>query len=197
MIGETAEMSRLKQQPPPSVQDKFRRLTWAVSYYALFRFSPIPAHAWRCLILKCFGADIGKHVRIYPSVKIWAPWNLCLRDFVTVGPGTNLYCVDKIILGEFVIISQGAVLCTATHDHRSEMFDLLTGPICVRESAWVAAEAFIGPSVTVSAFAVIGARSVVFHDVQENSVVVGNPAKFVKMRPPEGRNLLGRRTKQV
>jgi putative colanic acid biosynthesis acetyltransferase WcaF len=53
----------------------------------------------------------------------------------------------------------------------------MTGPVIIGENAWVAAEAYIGPGVTLGAGAVAGARAVVVSDVPAGRVVVGNPAR--------------------
>ena len=63
---------------------------------------------------------------------------------------------------------------------------LTTNPIRIRKYAWVAAEAFIGPGVTIGEGAVVGARAAVFRDVEPWNVVGGNPAKFLKKRVING-----------
>jgi putative colanic acid biosynthesis acetyltransferase WcaF len=93
--------------------------------------------------------------------------------------GVDCYCVDRIELGRDAVVSQRAFLCTATHDHREAGFRLMTGPVVIGENAWVAAEAYIGPGVTLGAGAVAGARAVVVQDVPPGAVVVGNPARVV------------------
>lgn len=54
--------------------------------------------------------------------------------------------------------------------------------IKINDYAWVAADAFIGPGVTIGEGAVVGARAVVFKDVAPWTVVGGNPAQFIKFR---------------
>ena len=91
--------------------------------------------------------------------------------------GVDCYCVDQVVLGRNSIVSQRAFLCTASHDHREPGFRLVTGPVTIGENAWVAAEAYIGPGVTMGAGSVAGARAVVVRDVPPGAVVVGNPAR--------------------
>jgi putative colanic acid biosynthesis acetyltransferase WcaF len=55
----------------------------------------------------------------------------------------------------------------------------MTAPVVISEKAWVAAEAYIGPGVTLGAGAVAGARAVVVRDVPPGMMVVGNPARLI------------------
>ena len=79
-------------------------------------------------------------------------------------------------------MSQGAYLCTASHDISDSLNPLVTAPIIIEDQAWVAADAFVSMGVTVGQGAVIGARACVFKDVEPWTVVGGNPAKFIKRR---------------
>ena len=117
-----------------------------------------------------------------PSVKIWGPWNLVLGDHATVSHGVDLYCVDKISIGAHATVSQRAFLCTATHAIDHPNMPLVTKPIYISDGAWVAAEAFVHPGVTVGVDAVVGARAVVVKDVAARDVVTGNPARVVRAR---------------
>lgn len=180
------------RRPPPSVGNKLKRGLWQGVWLLAFRLSPVPLHAWRRLILRLFGAQIGANSAIYPSVRIWAPWNLRVGAAATVGPGVNLYNVAPIIIGEDAVISQGSHLCTATHDHQSADFALMVAPIGIGPNAWVAAEAFVAPGVSIGKSAVIGATSTVTRSVTDYTIVAGNPAKPIGRRPEDARNDLGR-----
>jgi len=59
---------------------------------------------------------------------------------------------------------------------------LITSPIVIENQAWICADAFIGPGVTIGKSAVVGARAAAFKDVEPWTVVGGNPAKFIKKR---------------
>lgn len=169
--------------PSFSLGNRMLRALWGVAYLLLFRISPRPFHIWRVLILRLFGAQIGHGCHINPSVTIWAPWNLKIGNHSGIGDGVNLYCMDKIEIGDFVAISQGAVLCGGTHDYNSPNLQLVVKPISVGTHAWVCAEAFIHPGVTVPAGAVVGARSVVTKSLPlEWAVYTGNPCKQVALR---------------
>lgn len=178
--------------PPPSLANKLMRGAWQIAYYMAFRFTPVPLHAWRRFILRLFGANIGHKCAIYPSARIWAPWNLIVHGRVTIGPLVNLYNVAAVELADDVIVSQGSHLCTATHDHQSGDFSLMKGPIRVGPNAWIAAEAFVAPGVVIGRSAVVGARSMVTRSVDDFSIVAGNPAKIIGTRLSTARNVLSR-----
>jgi putative colanic acid biosynthesis acetyltransferase WcaF len=165
-----------------SLSNRIGRVAWGVVYWTLFLPSPRPFHAWRALLLRCFGARVGSGVHIYPGARIWAPWNLRCGDAVGVASGAILYNQGSISLGARTVISQGAHLCSGTHDYEVACFPLYTRPITVGAEAWLAAECFVHPGVNIGEGAVVGARSVVVKDVSAWTVVAGNPAKFLKNR---------------
>jgi putative colanic acid biosynthesis acetyltransferase WcaF len=165
-----------------SKRNKIGRLCWNVVWLFLYRPSPIALHSWRSALLRLFGADVGKGVHPYPSSRVWAPWNLTLRDGACLASGVDCYNVARVELEERAIVSQRTYLCTATHDYTSESFALLAAPISIGRDAWVAAEAFVGPGVRIGEGAVIGARSVVVGPVAPWVVAAGNPAKQLKTR---------------
>jgi putative colanic acid biosynthesis acetyltransferase WcaF len=169
-----------------NVGNKFTRLLWNVIWILLFRSSPVVFHVWRNLLLKMFGACIAKGVHVYPDVRIWAPWNLEMAQNSSLGPGVICYSVDKVLIGEGVVISQYAHLCTAGHDIRDLNFQLTHQPIIVDPFAWVAADAFIGPGVHIGEGAVVGARACVFKSVKPWVIVAGNPARVIGHRKVGG-----------
>ncbi len=168
--------------PSFSLTNRIKRLFWNIVYVLFFKYSPKPLHGWRRIILKIFNAKVGKGIHVYGKVKIWAPWNLHLGDFCGVGDGVNLYSQDKIYIGKYAVISQGAHLCAGTHDYTKPGFPLITKPIIIGDYAWIASEAFIHPGVTIGAGTIVGARSVVTADLPEWQVCSGFPCKPIKLR---------------
>jgi putative colanic acid biosynthesis acetyltransferase WcaF len=148
----------------------------------LFRLSPRPFFAWRNLVLRCFGARIGRSVRFENSVRVQYPWMLEVGDFSAFGERALIYNLGKVTIGERVTVSHQAHLCAGSHDYASAEMPLLRLPIGIGDDAWICADAFIGPSVVIQEGAVVGARAAVFHDVAAWSVVGGNPARLLKSR---------------
>ena len=80
------------------------------------------------------------------------------------------------------MVSQGVHLCTGSHDYESEDFQLFARPISIGTDAWVCAEAFVAPGVSIAEGTVIGARAVVIRDQPAWSVCAGNPCLPIKPR---------------
>lgn len=163
-------------------RNQFGRALWAVVWMTLFRTSPRPLHGWRRLLLRCFGARVGRGAHPYPTAWVWAPWNLEMGDHSCLADGVDCYSVALVRLGSSALVSQRAFLCAATHDYTDPSFPLIPGPIVIADGAWVAAEAFVGPGVTVGEGAVVGARAVAVKDVAPWAVLVGNPGRVVGVR---------------
>lgn len=158
-----------------------RRVLWGL-VKPLFRFSPRIFFAWRNFLMRCFGARIGNQVHIYNSAVIYFPWNLEVGDWSAIGEQALIYNLGPVRIGARVTISQRAHLCAGTHDHADPSMPLLKPPVTVADQAWICADAFLGPGVTVGEGAVVGARAVVVKDVAPWQIVAGNPARVVGQR---------------
>ena len=167
---------------PHSFANKAGRTLWSAVWLILYRPSPKPLHGWRRFLLRLFGARIGKGAHPHASVKIWAPWNLEMGDHSCLAPHVDCYCVAPVKLGPHSTVSQYSYLCTASHDIEHPNLPLVTAPIIIGAGAWVTADVFIAPGVTIGEGAVVGARSSVFKSVPPWTVVAGNPAREIKKR---------------
>jgi len=171
-------------RPVFSLKDRLRRLLWQLTWTVLFRPTPPPLHNWRCILLRAFGARIGRNNFIYPSARIWAPWLLCTEDVVTIGPRAEVYNPGGVKLGHHTIISQDAYLCGATHDYNSQGFEYLAKEIRTEPYAWICARAIVLPGVVCGEGSVLGAGAVVSRAMSAWTVYAGNPAVEVRKRNP-------------
>jgi putative colanic acid biosynthesis acetyltransferase WcaF len=117
-----------------------------------------------------------------PSAKIWAPWNLRMGDHASIGEDVDCYSVATVEIGRHALVSQYSFLCTASHDYERPGLPGFDAPIRIGDHAWVCADVFLAPGITVGEGAVIGARSSVFTDAPPWTVVAGSPARVVKPR---------------
>lgn len=168
--------------PSFSLGNRVARVIWNAAWLVLFRPSPRPLHGWRRWLLRRFGATVGPGVHVYPDVRIWAPWNLTLEECCGIGDRAILYTQGRITVGRLAVISQGSHLCAGTHDYTRVGFPLVTKPITIGAEAWLAAECFVHPGVTIGEGAVIGARAVVNKDMPAWTVCAGHPCVSLKPR---------------
>jgi len=165
-----------------TTREKLHRIGWAFVQGTFFRMSFHNWYGLRAWILRVFGAKVGRNLRIRRSVRIEIPYNLQIGDDVIIGDQAILYALGPITIGDRTLISQYAHLCAGSHDHRSPDYPLLKPPINIGKDCWIAADAFVGPGVTVGDRSVVGARASVFKDVPPDVIAGGNPAKFISHR---------------
>ncbi len=168
--------------PSFSLANRITRATFQVAWLVLARWTPPPMAQWRNTILRMFGAKVHPKARVYASARIWLPRNLIIGAHSIVGPRATVYNMAPIVIGNRVVVSQGAHLCAGTHAFRERAFQLVARPIHLGDGAWIAAEAFIGPGVHVGQDAVLGARAVAMRNLAANTVYAGNPARSLGPR---------------
>jgi acetyltransferase-like isoleucine patch superfamily enzyme len=110
------------------------------------------------------------------------PWRLEVGDHSWLGEKVWIDNLEKVSIGANCCISQGAYLCTGSHDWSRSTFDLITAPIRIDEGAWIAACSKIAPGVTVGEGAVLGLGSVANEDLQPWTIYLGVPAVCVRAR---------------
>lgn len=155
---------------------------WRIVHATLFAWSPWACNGWRCWLLRAFGARVGVNVVIRPSAQITYPWQVSIGDHAWIGEETVLYSFADISIGANAVVSQRSYLCAGGHDYSDPTFPLYGAAIVIGPEAWVAADVFVAPGVTIGHGAVVGARSSVFGDLPGGMICLGSPAKPVKPR---------------
>jgi putative colanic acid biosynthesis acetyltransferase WcaF len=163
------------------------RPAWFESVWYLckccFFLSPLPwPQACKRGLLRAFGASVGSGVVIKPRVNIHFPWKLSLGDHVWLGEEVFILNFEPVNIGAHVCISQRAFLCAGNHDYRNPHFPYRNAPIAIEDGAWIGAQVFVGPGVTVGREAVAAAGSVVTRNLEPESVCSGNPCSRIRSR---------------
>lgn len=143
---------------------------WFAVLHLVFAKWWFPAR-WRPAVLRLFGARIGRRVLIRHGVRVHWPWRLSVGDDVWIGEGAWLLNLEQITIGSDVCVSQGALLCTGSHQRHSRTFEFDNGPIRLEPGSWVAARAVVLRGVTVGRGAVVGASAVAHRDIAPGEVV--------------------------
>jgi putative colanic acid biosynthesis acetyltransferase WcaF len=185
-IAEGATRVRLDLFDPAQGLDRGRSRIVEVIWYGIkcaFFLTPLPfPSAFKGFVLRCFGARIGRGVVIKPRVNIHLPWKLSVGDYAWIGEEVFILNFEPVSIGAHCCVSQRAFLCTGNHDYRQANFAYRNQPITVEAGAWIGAQAFVAPGVTIGSEAVIAAGSVVTQDQPAYMVCAGNPSIPVRKR---------------
>ncbi len=152
-----------------------------VSKILFFRFPITLPSAFRCFLLRMFGANIGVGVVIRAGVDITFPWRLTIGDVSWIGEDVKILNLNEVIIGSNCCVSQRAFICTGSHNFKSEGFDLITEKITIFDSSWIAAQVFVGPGVSIGPSSMIAAGSMIARNVGADQIAIGNPARVVNL----------------
>lgn len=150
---------------------------------ALFIGSWLPGSAHRVWLLRAFGAHVGCGVVLKPHLRIKFPWRLSLGEHVWLGEGVWIDNLAPVKIGSHVCISQGAYLCTGSHDWGSPTFDLIVRPIRVADHAWICSRATLAPGTVVGEGAVVALGAVASGVLSPWQIYASVPAGTVRARP--------------
>ena len=155
-------------------------------WYLAKRFFLLSRMPWpsrlKATILRAFGATVGTGVTIKPRVNVHFPWKLSIGDHAWIGEEVFILNFEPVKIGKHACVSQRAFLCTGNHDFRDPLMSYRNRPIDVHDGAWVGAQCFVAPGVTIGEDAVATAGSIVLKDLPEAMICSGNPCVPVKPR---------------
>ncbi|SDJ05402.1 hypothetical protein [Salipiger marinus] len=166
-----------------SRRSKVLRALWQITRALFFATLPGPLFKrWRIFLLRLFGATIGQGCRVDASCRVWWPGNLEMGNYACLADAVDCYNVALITIGDYATVSQRAFLCSASHATDTLARPLIHAPITIETHAWVCAEAFVGPGVTLREGAVLGARGLAIRNLEPWTIYAGNPARALKPR---------------
>src|SRR3569832_166857 len=141
--GATCMTTPAQDRSELSFRNRLGRACWGIVWGLFCRLSPRPLHGWRRMWLRLFGARVHATASIYPSARVWAPWNLVLGVCCVLGVAVVCFVVDRIIIEEAAIVSQYAFLCTASHDIAAPGRRLSSAFFCLGRHCWFCAGGFV------------------------------------------------------
>lgn len=161
---------------------KIKQFSWLILSAIFIQSSWLPFMWPKIVLLKIFGANIGKGVVIKPGVSIKFPWKLVIGNYVWIGENVWIDNLDDVRIGNNVCISQGAMLLTGNHDYSIPSFDYRNAPIIIEDGAWVGAKSIVCPGVTCMSHAILAVGSVATRNLEEFRIYQGNPAREIRKR---------------
>jgi putative colanic acid biosynthesis acetyltransferase WcaF len=167
--------------PWPAGQ-RVMRVLWEFCWVVFCAWTPKPLNEWRLFWLRVFDAKIDGTPFVHQRARIAIPWNLTLHDRACLGDRANAYSLGEIEIGARATVGQEAYLSTGSHDFSRTEMPLVTAKITIGDDAFVGARAFVMPGITIGERSVVGACSVVTHDVPADVIAAGNPCKILRSR---------------
>ncbi len=156
---------------------------WWIVQATLFSWSPQFLYGWRAFLLRLFGAQIGKHVKVRSTVKVTYPWKVTIGDYTWVGDDCMLYSLGEIRIGSHVAIAHKVYFNTGGHEYDKKTFDIFFKPLVIEDECWITTDVYVAPGVTIGKGTIVGARSSVLKDLPGGKICVGTPAKPIADRP--------------
>ena len=134
---------------------------------------------YHALVKELFGDQIGEGSFVQQPARVNMANRVKIGKNVAIMYNVLMMSRGGITIEDNAMIAANAQLISNNHDPYDRAV-LLCKPILIKENAWVGAGATILPGVTVGKNAIVAAGAVVTKDVPDNTVVGGNPAKFIK-----------------
>ena len=151
----------------------------------------LPSPTWREIYLKLYLGRFGIKTAVQMNCRFLHGKNVFLGDHNVINFGSLLdgrrY---PITIGDQVTIGPEATILTLGHDPHSPEFADKGGEVTIGSRAWIGYRALILPGIKIGEGAVVGAGAVVTHDVEPYTIVAGNPAKQIAVRPRDLRYTL-------
>jgi acetyltransferase-like isoleucine patch superfamily enzyme len=109
----------------------------------------------------------------------------------SIGDCCHITAINKIIIGNNVLTGRRVTITDNAHGDSAKRADAYLppikrslfskGPVIIGDNVWIGDKVSILPNVNIGYGCTIGANAVVVKDVPANCIVVGNPAKIIKM----------------
>jgi putative colanic acid biosynthesis acetyltransferase WcaF len=161
---------------------KIRLGLWFFVQHAFFK-SPIYPSRFRPLLLRFFGASIGRGVLVRRGVRVHFPWNLEISNNCWIGEEVWLINHEKITIGSNVCISQRSIICSGGHNYRSASLEYAHKPVEIKDGAWICLDAKVLPGVTIGECSVVSSGEIALMSLPDYSMLIGGQVRQID--PPE------------
>lgn len=141
-----------------------------------------PFHFWKKFICFLFGIKIGKGVTLCSHIRFLGIGNCTIGDNSIINRNCVIDNRYKINIGSNVSIAANSSIWTQGHNVNDYNFSITSKPVVIGNYVCVFSNCIILPGVILKKGCVVYPGSVVYKSFPKNSVIGGNPAKFLKLR---------------
>lgn len=158
--------------------------------YIAYIQKPFVLHCENNIVIgNSFAAQAGCRIETYEgysnnSVKI------IIGDNVTLNYRTHIGAINYVEIGDGTLTGSDVLIVDHNHGENKDLEELnirprmrplySPGPVIIGENVWIGDKACILPAVKIGNNSIIGAGSIVTHDIPEDCIAAGNPARIIK-----------------
>ena len=150
----------------------------------LHQYNNLPPDRWpeRSNLMRMILGKTGTQIEVLPPFSCDYGYNIEVGENFYANFNLTVLDAAKVTIGDNCFIGPNVGIYTAGHplkaEHRNEGWEYAK-PITIGNSVWIGGSVTILPGVTIGDEAVIGAGSVVTHDIPERVVAAGNPCRVL------------------
>jgi acetyltransferase-like isoleucine patch superfamily enzyme len=135
------------------------------------------------------GTVIGKNIQLTAWKNNGKDPEIVIGDGCLIRENTHITAINNIHIGNNLLTGTNVLITDNSHGqatYEQMLFEPIhrplysKGPIVIGNNVWLGNNVCIMPSVTIGDGAIIGANSVVTHDIPAFSIAAGIPAKVIK-----------------
>jgi acetyltransferase-like isoleucine patch superfamily enzyme len=114
---------------------------------------------------------------------------ITIGDYCLINPGARLTSATSIDIGHSCMLAMNCYLGDADwHDLQHRIYAPgKSAAIVLKDNVWIGDSALVVKGVTIGHNSIVGAQAVVTHNVPDNVIVAGNPARVVRTLNAEHR----------
>tara|TARA_Y100000589_G_scaffold271081_2_gene263574 strand:- start:411 stop:935 length:525 start_codon:yes stop_codon:yes gene_type:complete len=130
-----------------------------------------------------FVKKCGKNFMLGRDITFYNPQNLYLGDNVYISKGTWINSYKKINIGNEVLIAPNVVIASAKHTYTNQSFrngKPIGEQIEIMDGSWIGANSVITAGSRIGKGCFISPCSMISGKVNDNNMIGGNPAKYIK-----------------
>jgi acetyltransferase-like isoleucine patch superfamily enzyme len=156
-----------------------------IKHYSISLFnlllSFLPFSIFRRFYLRCLGFDVSRNVSIGFGFNFYTLGNISFGSNVVVNRNVLIDNRAKVTIENNVSIARDVSIFTAGHDIYSPFLEMKKAEVRIKKNVFIFSNSLIMPGVTLGENSIVYPGSVVTKNVPPNSIVGGNPAKFIKL----------------